>query len=89
VPKNLINGNSPQGTRPCGEATTHLGEGPKAFLLPRLEAGGFRKAEIDDQHIEGLFARAEWLKGLGEAGFEARSVVDPYERDLFVGVKPV
>lgn len=41
-----------------------------------------------DRHIEGLFARADWLKWLGETGFEARIVVDPYERELFVGVKP-
>jgi trans-aconitate methyltransferase len=41
-----------------------------------------------DRHIEGLFAREDWLKWLGETGFEARIVVDSYERDLFVGVKP-
>lgn len=41
-----------------------------------------------DRHIEGLFARADWLRGLGETGFETSIVVDPYERELFVGVKP-
>jgi hypothetical protein len=41
-----------------------------------------------DRHIEGLFARADWLKWLGETGFETRIVVDPYERELFVAVTP-
>lgn len=40
-----------------------------------------------DRHIEGLFARAEWLKWLEETGFETRVVIDPYERDLFVAIK--
>ena len=41
-----------------------------------------------DRHICGLFSRADWLRWLGEIGFEARVVVDRYERELFVGVKP-
>jgi hypothetical protein len=40
-----------------------------------------------DRHIEGLFARADWLKWLGETGFATRIVVDQYERELFVWVK--
>ncbi|MCQ3972496.1 MAG: class I SAM-dependent methyltransferase [Anaerolineae bacterium] len=50
---------------------------------------GANRVQIEhDRHIEGLFARADWLKWLGETGFAARIVVDPYERELFVGVKP-
>lgn len=41
-----------------------------------------------ERHICGLFARADWLAWLGQTGFEARIVVDPYERELFVGIKP-
>jgi hypothetical protein len=42
-----------------------------------------------DRHIVGLFERAVWLRLLGEVGFEARVVVDDYERELFVAVKIV
>lgn len=41
-----------------------------------------------DRHLEGLFARADWLDWLGETGFETRIIADPYQRELFVGVKP-
>jgi hypothetical protein len=53
-----------------------------------LREGADRVQIEHDRHIEGLFARADWLKWLGETGFAARMVVDPYERELFVGVKP-
>lgn len=47
-----------------------------------------------DRHIEGLFARADWLRWLAEAGFEARAV--PFEHsqigdetcEVFVARKP-
>ena len=41
-----------------------------------------------DRHICGLFARAEWLRLLSKVGFEARIVVDEYDREVFVGTKP-
>lgn len=41
-----------------------------------------------DRHIEGLFARANWLGWLEQTGFQASSVVDAYERDLFIGLRP-
>jgi trans-aconitate methyltransferase len=53
-----------------------------------LREGADRVQIEHDRHIEGLFARADWLKWLGETGFAVRMVVDPYERELFVGVKP-
>lgn len=52
-----------------------------------LREGADRVRVEHDRHIEGLFARADWLKWLGETGFETQIVVDPYERELFVGVK--
>lgn len=53
-----------------------------------LREGADKVRVESDRHIEGLFARADWLKWLGETGFETTRVVDAYERDLFVGVKP-
>ncbi len=41
-----------------------------------------------DRHVEGLFPRATWRDLLREAGLEASSVVDHWERDVFVGVRP-
>ncbi len=40
-----------------------------------------------DRHVEGLFPRATWLDLLREVGFEASTVVDRWERDVFVGVR--
>ncbi|MGC2494787.1 class I SAM-dependent methyltransferase [Candidatus Binatus sp.] len=37
-----------------------------------------------DYHIEGLFPRAEWMRLLREAGFEARSLTDEWGREIFV-----
>ncbi len=47
-----------------------------------------------DRHVEGLFARAAWLRLLRKAGFEARvipfnhSELEPGSYELFVCVKP-
>jgi len=41
-----------------------------------------------EQHLNGLFARAEWFRLLAEVGFQAEIVRDPYERDLFVARRP-
>jgi SAM-dependent methyltransferase len=38
-------------------------------------------------HVFGLFSRDEWLRELAEVGFDARSVVDPYGREVFVCTK--
>ncbi len=40
-----------------------------------------------DRHVEGLFPRATWFGLLREIGFEASTVVDRWERDVFVGVR--
>jgi SAM-dependent methyltransferase len=41
-----------------------------------------------DQHVHGLFPRETWLRLLGEAGFSAEDVIDPFERHVFVARKP-
>ena len=47
-----------------------------------------------DRHIEGIFARAEWLQAMTDAGFGARMVpcphsdLEPGSYEVFVGVKP-
>jgi SAM-dependent methyltransferase len=57
-----------------------------AFLL-RDAAGTVR---VDgDRHRFGLFPRAAWLDWIREAGFSAKSRIDPWHRDVFVATKPV
>jgi SAM-dependent methyltransferase len=56
-----------------------------AYLL--READGTVQV-VHDRHIEGLFSRTEWLRLLGETGFRTQVIVDPYERELFLGLKP-
>ena len=40
---------------------------------------------VHDRHTYGLFARAQWLRLMRDAGFGRSVVVDDYTRDLFVG----
>ncbi|HEU0294225.1 MAG TPA: class I SAM-dependent methyltransferase [Anaerolineales bacterium] len=40
-----------------------------------------------DQHICGLFPRADWLRLLSEVGFHPEVIRDPYERELFLARK--
>jgi SAM-dependent methyltransferase len=55
-----------------------------AFLL--RERDGSTRVE-SDRHVEGLFPRTAWLAWLGEAGFDAASRLDPWQRDVFSGRK--
>jgi hypothetical protein len=55
-----------------------------AFLL--RETNGVVRVEMD-QHRFGVFARAAWFEWLASAGFEARSHMDQWNRDVFVCVK--
>lgn len=41
-----------------------------------------------EQHICGLFSRADWLRLLQEAGFQPEIIRDRYDRDIFVARKP-
>jgi len=62
-----------------------------AYLL-RTPDGAVRIEH--DRHVEGLFARADWIRLLSEAGFEARSVpfehsdLEPLSHEVFVARKP-
>ena len=55
-------------------------------------ADGTVRAE-HDRHVEGIFARADWLRLLTEAGFEPRAVrfdhseLEPGSYEIFVAVK--
>ena len=42
---------------------------------------------FDDRHVEGIFPRATWLRLLAEVGFHADVSVDPWGREVFVGVR--
>jgi SAM-dependent methyltransferase len=42
---------------------------------------------VADRHVLGVFPREIWLRLLGEAGFAAASVVDPWGREVFVGMR--
>jgi SAM-dependent methyltransferase len=74
---------------PDFENRTYLAD--YAFLL--RERGGAVQV-VHDQDVEGLFARAEWLQFLAEAGFEARSVpfdhseLEPGTYEVFVATRP-
>jgi trans-aconitate methyltransferase len=37
-----------------------------------------------DTHVNGLFSREAWLNALRDAGFAARMIDDPYDREVFV-----
>jgi SAM-dependent methyltransferase len=52
-----------------------------AFLL-RERDGSVRA--VHDRHVEGLFARAQWLEWFAEAGLRAERHRDPWGREVFV-----
>lgn len=62
-----------------------------AYLL-RERSGSVRVEQ--DRHVLGLFARAEWLRFLGEVGFEPsvvrsrHSEPDTLAREVFLAIKP-
>lgn len=62
-----------------------------AYLL--READGPVRA-VHDRHVEGLFARADWLRWLSEAGFRPEVVpldhseLEPGAYEVFVAAKP-
>lgn len=52
------------------------------FLLRRADGS---VETLHDRHVEGVFERARWRALLDQAGFDATSSTDPWERDVFVG----
>jgi SAM-dependent methyltransferase len=57
------------------------------FALLFREADGHVTSAID-RHVFGLFPRASWWQWLGDTGFEVKSRVDPWNRDVFIARKP-
>ena len=54
-----------------------------------LREGGKPVRVEHDSHVFGLFSREEWIGWLHETGFAAAAVVrDPWDREVFVGVRP-
>lgn len=43
---------------------------------------------VHEQHIFGLFARADWLQLLRDVGFQPEVLRDEHERDLFLARRP-
>lgn len=39
---------------------------------------------MHDRHIEGLFSRKEWLRWFSDVELDARSAIDPWDRDVFL-----
>jgi trans-aconitate methyltransferase len=62
-----------------------------AYLL--RESNGAVRA-VHDRHVEGLFARADWLRWLADAGFDpvvvpiTHSALEPGSYEAFVGRRP-
>jgi SAM-dependent methyltransferase len=64
------------------------------YVFALREADGTMRVE-HDRHVEGLFARGEWLRLLAEAGFaDARALdvehseLDPHTHEVFVARRP-
>jgi SAM-dependent methyltransferase len=56
-----------------------------AYLLRE----GDQPARVEHERcLYGLFPRAEWLRMLATAGFQAERIVDAYKRDVFLARKP-
>jgi SAM-dependent methyltransferase len=55
-----------------------------AFILREPDG----RVHVDgEQQLHGLFARADWLAWLREAGFDPRNRIDPWKRDVFICLK--
>jgi SAM-dependent methyltransferase len=58
------------------------------FVYLLREGNGPARVE-HEQHLCGLFPRAEWLRLLDETGFQPEIIRDEYERDIFLARKPI
>jgi len=69
--------------------TTYLAD--YAYLLRAMD--GTIRVE-HDRHVEGLFARADWLRLLSEVGFHPAALpfehtdLDPCQHEVFIGKRP-
>ena len=57
------------------------------YVIAMRERGGDVRV-VHDYHIEGLFARADWMRLLREVGFEPSTIGDAWGRELFVAKRP-
>jgi SAM-dependent methyltransferase len=58
------------------------------YLLALREGDSSVSVE-HDRHLNGLFARGEWLRIFEETGFIISTVTDPWAREVFVAARPV
>jgi SAM-dependent methyltransferase len=56
------------------------------FAILRRDGDGETRL-VHDRHVEGLFARSQWLTILRGAGFDARVIHDKWERDMFLACR--
>jgi trans-aconitate methyltransferase len=56
-----------------------------AFLLRDSDGS---VSVFHDRHVEGLFSRAEWLNWFAGLGLSVTTSLDPWNRDVFIAVKP-
>ncbi len=56
------------------------------YVIVTHEASGQSEVVLD-RHVEGLFARDEWLRWLHTAGFAVETAVSDEGRDIFIGVR--
>jgi SAM-dependent methyltransferase len=56
-----------------------------AFMM--REASG-SVSVMHDRHVEGLFARNDWLRWFRDVSLEAWSEIDPWDRDVFLARHP-
>ena len=56
------------------------------FVYMLREGNGPVRVE-HDTHVHGVFSRREWLDWLHQTGFTAHMIEDPYNREVFTGVR--
>lgn len=69
-------------TDPDPEDTTY--DVDYAFLLRHADGQVLAAA---DHHVCGLYPRSTWIELLEEVGFQAHSEIDPWQREVFIGVR--
>jgi len=57
------------------------------FAIVLRDARGDTRV-VHDSHLEGVFPRAEWMHLLRETGFEPRTLMDKWGRELFIAKRP-
>lgn len=67
---------------PDPQDTTYVSD-----MVYTLRTAPDRIEVVYDRHVEGLFPLQLWLSLLSEVGFDPKVITDPFERQIFVGVK--